>query len=164
MDFTPLDCILAAVIAVLGGWGLWRGIAGELAAAAWMLTALVTGFLAYSPVRSAVETFASAGRPGGGGVGIASVCLTVFVALVVALVVRFAVRKFVSVLLPQPWNAILGALVGVLKGAVLVAVLVAVGLVETGPLASGFFASRSALVGILAQAADSYMAGAEGGE
>ena len=164
MNFTPLDYLLVIVMAALGGWGLWRGIAGEIAAVAWIATALVVGFFAYAPICGVVGTFVSAGGSGGGGAGLASVGLTVFVALVAALLVRFLVRKFVSVLLPQPWNAILGGLVGVLKGAVLVAALVAVGLIETGPLASGFFASHSAIVKLLAQAADSYKSGAEGSE
>ena len=164
MDFTTLDCILVGVIAVLGGWGLWRGLAGELAAVAWILTALLVGYFAYAPVCGAVDRFAAAGGNAGGGAGLAAVGITAFVALVAALLVRFAVRKFVSLLLPQPWNALLGGIVGVLKGSVVVAALAAAGLVQTGPLAEGFFASRSTLVRMLAQAGDSYKAGAEGAE
>ena len=164
MEFTTLDIILVAIMAALGGWGMWRGIAGELAAVAWIATALGVGFFSYAPMHSVVESFMSAGGKGGGGASLAAIGMTVFVALVAALLVRFVVRKFVSFLLPQPWNAILGGFVGVLKGAVLVAALTAVGLVQTGPLASGFFASRSALVGLLARAADSYKSGAEGAE
>jgi len=162
MEFTPIDFVLIGVMAALGGWGMWRGIAGELAAVAWIVAALVVGYLAYSPMCGVVETFMAAGRTSGNGAGLAAVGVTVFVALVVALLVRFAVRKFVSFLLPQPWNAILGGLVGVLKGAVLVAVLTAVGLVQTGPLSEGFFASRSSIVKLLANAADSYKSAAEG--
>ena len=163
MEFTTLDIILVAIMAALGGWGMWRGIAGEIAAVAWIGTALAVGFFSYSSMHSLVESFMAAGGKSGGA-GLAAVGMTVFVALVAALLVRFAVRKFVSLLLPQPWNAILGGLVGVLKGAVVVAALTAVGLVQTGPLASGFFASRSAIVGFLARAADSYKSGAEGAE
>lgn len=163
MDFTPIDYILVIVMAGLGVWGLWRGIAGELAAVAWIATALLVGFFAYSPMCRTVDSVAAAGG-GGGGARLAAVGITVFVALVAALLVRFLVRKFVSFLLPQPWNAIIGGLIGVLKGAVLVAALTAVGLVETGPLSSGFFASRSVIVKWLAQAADCYKSGAESAE
>ena len=163
MEFTTLDIVLVAVMVALGGWGMWRGIAGEIAAVAWIGTALAVGFFSYLSMHSLVESFMAAGGKSGSA-ELAAVGMTVFVALVVALLVRFAVRKFVSFLLPQPWNAILGGIVGVLKGAVLVAALTAVGLVQTGPLASGFFASRSALVGFLARVADSYMQGAEGAE
>ena len=163
MEFTTLDFILVAIMAALGAWGMWRGLAGEIAAVAWIATALSVGFFSYAPMHAVAESFMSAGGKSG-GVSLAAIGMTVFVALVAALLVRFAVRKFVSLLLPQPWNAILGGLVGVLKGAVVVAALTAVGLVQTGPLASGFFASRSALVGFLAGAADSYKTGAEGAE
>ena len=161
MEFTPLDCILIAVIAFFGGWGAWRGIAGEIAAVAWILAALSVGYFSYSGICSAVATVSSSS---GGAATAAAVGITVLVALVAALLVRFIVRKFVSVLLPQPWNAVIGGLVGVLKGAALVAALTAVGLVQTGPLADGFFASKSALVRMLAKAADSYKTGAEGAE
>lgn len=164
MEFTTLDCILVGVIGALGAWGLWRGIAGELAAAAWIATALLVGYFAYAPVCGAVDRFMSAGGGSASGAGLAAIGITAFVALVSALMVRFVVRKFVSFLLPQPWNAVVGGLVGVLKGAVAVAALAAVGLVHTGPLADGFFASRSTIVRLLAQAADSYKAGAEGAE
>ena len=160
MEFTPIDYILVVVMAGLGVWGLWRGIAGELAAVAWIATALVVGYFAYSPMCRMVDSVIAEG----GGARLVAVGLTVFVALVAALIVRFVVRKFVSFLLPQPWNAIIGGLVGVLKGAVLVAALTAVGLVETGPLSSGFFASRSVIVKLLAQAADCYKSGAESAE
>ncbi len=163
MEFTTLDTILVAIMAALGGWGMWRGIAGEIAAVAWIAAALAVGFFSYAPMHAVVGSFMAAGGKGG-ETSLAAVGMTVFVALVTALLVRFAVRKFVSFLLPQPWNAILGGVVGVLKGSVLVAALTAVGLVQTGPLASGFFASRSALVGLLARAADSYKSGAEGAE
>ena len=157
MQFTTIDIVLAALIALLCAVGMWRGIAGELAAVAWIGTALMVGFFLYSPVCSLVG--ASSKGPGGGS-GVAAVCITVFLTLITALLVRFAVRKFVSLMLPQPWNAILGGLVGLLKGAVLVGLLAAVGLVQTGSLADGFFASRSVIVRLLARAAESYKSGA----
>ncbi len=164
MEFTTLDIILVVLIAAFGGWGLWRGIAGELAAAAWIAAALVCGFFAYAPILHVIGLVKSATKAGGGGSEAAALGLTVFVALVAALLARFAVRKFVSILVPQPWNAIFGFLVGVLKGAVVVAILAATGVVETGPLANGFFASRSKLVKLLAQAGDTYKSGAKQAE
>ena len=161
MEFTTLDIVLVAIMAALGGWGMWRGIAGELAAAAWIAAALAVGFFSYAPTLAVVKSVMAAGGKSGNA-AFPALGITVFVALIAALLVRLVVRKFVSFLLPQPWNAVLGGLLGVLKGAVLVAALAAVGLIQTGPLASGFFASRSAIVGFLAEVADSYKSGAEG--
>ena len=87
MDFTPIDYILVIVMAGLGVWGLWRGIAGELAAVAWIATALLVGFFAYSPMCRTVDSVAAAGG-GGGGARLAAVGITVFVALVAALLMR----------------------------------------------------------------------------
>jgi uncharacterized membrane protein required for colicin V production len=88
--------------------------------------------------------------------------LDLVIALVVFGLVRRIVARFVSFLIPQPMNAIVGALIGLLKSVVLVGMLAAVGLVQTGRFSEGFFAARSTFVKSIGTLADSYMQGAAG--
>ena len=158
MELTVLDWVLFAVAAFFMVVGLFRGFSGQFGSLVGLVTALVAGYFLFAPIRSLVvssnwitgETAQS---------GVAAV-----VDFVVALVgfgfVRRIVAKFVSFLIPQPMNAIVGGVVGIVKGMVAVGLLTGAGLVQTGRFSEGFFAAHSTFVKMVGSMADSYMQGA----
>ena len=91
--------------------------------------------------------------------GVAAI-LDFVVALVVFGLVRRIVAKFISFLVPQPMNAIVGGVVGIVKGVVAVGLLTGAGLVQTGRFSEGFFAAHSTFVKMVGALADSYVQGA----
>lgn len=159
MDFTVLDWVLFGVMAFLAVVGLFRGFSGQLGSLAGMAAALIVGYFAYAPVLA----FTVAGRyftdqavqKGAAGLGVFILGLVVFG------VVRRIVARFVSFLVPQPMDAIVGALAGVLKSLVVIGLLVGAGLIQSGRFSEGFFASRSSLVRMAGSVADMYIQGAE---
>ena len=115
----PVDFCAYAAVAAFAGIGLWRGISGEIANACGLLAALFAGL----PVHRFAASFVSAHRlvePGAAEriaawVASLAACLGVF-----GLVYRL-VARFVSFLVPQPTNAIMGLVLGAAKGVVLCA-------------------------------------------
>ena len=158
MELTVLDWVLFAVAAFFMVVGLFRGFSGQFGSLVGLVTALVTGYFLFAPIRSLVissnwitgETAQS---------GVAAV-VDFVVALVVFGLVRRIVAKFVSFLIPQPMNAIVGGAVGIVKGLVAVGLLTGTGLVQTGRFSEGFFAAHSTFVKMVGSMADSYMQGA----
>lgn len=158
MELTVLDWVLFAVAAFFMVVGLFRGFSGQFGSLVGLVTALVAGYFLFAPIRSLVissnwitgETAQS---------GVAAV-VDFVVALVVFGLVRRIVAKFVSFLIPQPMNAIVGGAVGIVKGLVAVGLLTGTGLVQTGRFSEGFFAAHSTFVKMVGSMADSYMQGA----
>ena len=72
--------------------------------------------------------------------------------------VRWGVNKFVSFLVPQPTNALLGGLSGLVKGLLLLFLLTGVGFLRPGTYAQGFFATHSRMIYTFASWADSFAA------
>ncbi len=158
MGVAPLDWILLGVAALLAVLGLFRGLSGQLGSLVGIVGALAVGYFAFSPIMGMVR---SGGWVEGDAAQKSLAAVLDFVSALVAFgLLNRVVAKFVSFLVPQPMDALAGCAVGLFKGAVVVGALVGVGIVQTGRFSQGFFASRSAIVGALGQAADSYMQGA----
>ena len=78
--------------------------------------------------------------------------------LVVFGLVRWLVHKFVSFLVPQPTNALLGALSGLVKSVAACFLLSGIGFMRPGTYARGWLAQRSQIIHTFAEWADSYFA------
>ena len=78
--------------------------------------------------------------------------------LVVFGLVRKLVDRFVSFLVPQPTNALLGGVSGAFKSVLLLFLLTGVGFLPPGTYAQGYLATRSQMIHVLATWADSYVA------
>ena len=156
MDFAPLDLVLLGVVALIVGIGLFRGLSGELASFAGFVAAAAAGYFLYGGAHECVR---SIGFNKGDMTELAAAGIADFVlGLVVFGFVRLLVSKFVSFLVPQPTNALLGALSGAFKSAVLLFLLAGVGFMQPGTYAQGPIATRSQIVGAIAAWADSFCA------
>lgn len=159
MELAVLDWVLLSVMAIFTVMGLFQGFSGQLGSIVGLAAALATGYFAFSPLLELVdECDCVSGEVSQKG-------LAAFIDFVVCLVVfgllRRMVAKFVSFLVPQPMNAILGAVAGVLKGAVAIGLLTGFGIVQTGRFSEGVFASNSSIVKAVGEVADMYVQGAE---
>lgn len=156
MDLAPLDMALFGVVALIVGIGLFRGLSGELASFAGFVAAAVAGYCLYGWAHECVR---SMGFNKGDMTELAAAGVADFVlGLVVFGFVRKLVCKFVSFLVPQPTNALLGALSGAFKSGVLLLLLAGVGFMQPGTYAQGPIAARSQIVGTIATWADSFYA------
>ena len=156
MDLAPLDMALFGVVALIVGIGLFRGLSGELASFAGFVAAAAAGYCLYG---GAHEFVRSVGFNKGDMTELAAAGVADFVlGLVVFGFVRLLVSKFVSFLVPQPTNALLGALSGAFKSGVLLFLLAGVGFMQPGTYAQGPIATRSQIVGAIAEWADSFYA------
>ena len=154
MQLTPIDMALLGAVALLAGIGLFRGLSGELASLAGFAAATAVGFFAYGFAHLAACSF---GFNDGGTLELAAAGVIDLVMVLLAFgIVRWAVNKFVSCLVPQPTNAILGAASGVVKGCLLLVLLTGVGFMSPGTYSTGFFAERSSIVNAIASFADSH--------
>ncbi|MBO5941591.1 MAG: CvpA family protein [Kiritimatiellae bacterium] len=153
MNFTVLDWILAAVVAFFTVMGLFKGFSGQLGSLAGMAAALVAGYFLFMPIKGfVIECDWVSGIVANNA--IASI-LDFILMLVVFGCVRRIVAKFVSLLVPQPMNAILGGLIGVLKSLMIVGILAATGILQSERLSDGFLASHSQIVKAVGQLVDS---------
>lgn len=118
-----MDTVTAAIAIVLSLFvvrGAWRGFGGELAPLAGVVACAGTLWFGYPPLRAALAAALPALE--------AKACVfysavaAAFAGLVVFFAVAFLLRRFVGLIFPQPFNAILGALVGVAKAVLLVSV------------------------------------------
>lgn len=158
MELTALDWVLFAVTAFFMTVGLFWGFSGQLGSLAGIAAALAAGYLLFAPVRSliAVNGWISGETAQNGAASVVDFTL----GLVVFGLVRLIVAKFVSLLIPQPLNAIAGALVGLVKGMIVVGLLAGAGVIQTGRFSEGFFAAHSTFVKMGGSLADAYMQGA----
>ena len=158
MDLTALDWVLFIVAAIFVVAGMFQGFSGQLGSLAGLAAALVAGYFLFAPVRGMV----AAGGWFSNGAALSGVAAAVdfVLALVTFGLVRRIVAKFVSFLVPQPANAIVGMLVGLVKAIVIVGLLTGAGLVQTGRFSEGFFAAHSSFVRMAGALADSYWQGA----
>lgn len=158
MELTVLDWVLFALAAFFAVVGLFRGFSGQFGSLVGLVAALVAGYLLFAPIRG----FVAAGNwiTGETAQSGAAAVVDFVVALVVFGLVRRIVAKFISFLVPQPMNAIVGGVVGIVKGVVAVGLLTGAGLVQTGRFSEGFFAAHSTFVKMVGALADSYVQGA----
>ena len=154
MQLTPIDMALLGAVALLAGIGLFRGLSGELASLAGFAAATAVGFFAYDFAHLAACSF---GFNGGDTLELAAAGVIDLVLVLLAFgIMRWIVNKFVSCLVPQPTNALLGAASGVVKGCLLLVLLTGVGFMAPGTYSTGFFAERSSIVHAIASFADSH--------
>lgn len=155
MMLTPVDYVLGGVAVLLVGIGLFRGFSGELGSLAGFSASVAAGFflLGTAHTCAAAMGFTEFAAPA------AYVIDFVFAILAFGLV-RFLTAKFVSVLVPQPTNALLGALGGLAKSVLIAGVLTGIGFMPAGQHGTGFFATRSVVIGTLARWVDACGVGA----
>ena len=155
-EFSIIDLVLLGGVALLVGIGLYRGLSGELASFAAFVTALAAGACLYGVAHALVRT---CGFNKGDVAEIVAAGVADFVlGLVVFGLVRWLVNKFVSFLVPQPTNALLGALSGLVKSVTACFLLSGIGFMRPGTYVQGWLAQRSQIIHTFAEWADSYSA------
>ena len=156
MELAPLDLALLAVVALIAAIGLYRGLSGELASLAGFAAAAAAGYCLYGSAHDSVRALGF--NKGDGTELVAAGVVDFVIGLVTYGLVRWSVNKFVSFLVPQPTNALLGGLSGLVKGFALLCLLTGVGFLRPGTYAQSFFATHSQVVHTLASWADSFAA------
>ena len=159
MELEVVDYVLLCVMAAITLIGLFRGLSGELGSIAGFGAARLAGWLLYGAAHGCAVSVGLAQR--GGALETGSTAVIDFVFAIIAFgIVRWMVAKFVSCLVPQPTNALLGGLGGVFKCCVLLAFLMGAGFVRPGEYASSFVPQYSKIVAMVATMADSWFGGA----
>ena len=118
MDTVTATIAIVLLLFVLRG--AWRGFSGELAPLIGLVAYAGTLWFAYPPLHaalaSALPTLEAKACVFYAAVGTALAGLTVF------FVVAFLMRRFVGLIFPQPFDALLGAAVGAAKAVLLISV------------------------------------------
>lgn len=156
MDLAPLDLALLGGCALIVGIGLYRGLSGELASLAGFAAAAATGYVLYGSAHAGARSLGF--NKGDVTELVAAGVIDFVLGLVVFGLVRKLVDRFVSFLVPQPTNALLGALSGAFKSVLLLFLLTGVGFLRPGTYAQGYLATQSQMIHALAAWADSYVA------
>ena len=146
MDWTGLDCALGCVAAALAVIGLVRGFSGTLGTLAGTAAAVAVGAFSWSLSLSLAGRYVSTPSVERLVAGVIDFSFS----LVAFGLVRRLVARFVSFLVHQPLNAILGAMCGLLLSSFVVAILAAFGFVTGGRASNGFFAENSRVVAFAA--------------
>ena len=155
-EFSVIDLVLLGGAALLVGIGLYRGLSGELASFAAIVAAVAAGACLYGCAHALVR---ACGFNKGDVAEIVAAGVADFViALVTYGLVRWSVNKFVSFLVPQPTNALLGVLSGLVKSVVACFLLAGIGFMRPGTYVQGWLARRSLIIHTFAEWADSYSA------
>lgn len=100
--------------------GAWRGFSGELAHLIGLITFIATLWYGYPPTCQYVQRFSETAE-GQTVIFYAALLTTLFAAIVLWVTFRIA-RHIIGMIIPQPFNALLGAAVGALKVFLLVSV------------------------------------------
>ena len=156
MELAPLDLVLLGGVALLVGIGLFRGLSGELASFAGLVAAVAAGACLYGFAHAGVRAFGF--NKGDATEHVAAGVADFVLGLVVFGLVRWLVHKFVSFLVPQPTNALLGALSGLVKSVAACFLLSGIGFMRPGTYVQGWLAQRSLIIHTFAEWADSYSA------
>ena len=157
MNLLPIDLVLLGGVALMVGIGLFRGLSGELASFAGFFVAVVAGYGLYDLAHVVVRSF---GFNKGDATELVAAGVAAFILGIIAFGLTWRiVNKFVSFLVPQPTNALLGALSGVFKSLVSLLLLAGVGFVSPGTYAQSGLSKQSQVIHTLAEWADSFYAG-----
>ena len=156
MDLAPLDLALLGGCALIVGIGLYRGLSGELASLTGFAAAAAAGYVLYGSAHAGARSLGF--NKGDVTELVAAGVIDFVLGLVVFGLVRKLVDRFVSFLVPQPTNALLGALSGAFKSVLLLFLLTGVGFLRPGTYAQGYLAMQSQMIHALAEWADSYVA------
>ena len=107
MNLAPLDVALLGGVALVVGIGLFRGLSGELASFLGFVAAVVAGYCLYGFVHAGLR---AVGFNKGDTTELVATGVAVFIIAIVAFGLTWRiVNKFISFLVPQPTNALLGA-------------------------------------------------------
>ena len=156
MNLELIDLALLGGMVLIVGIGLFRGLSGELASFAGFVAAVTAGYCLYGAAHASMRAL---GFNKGDATELVAAGIAVFILGLVAFgFVRWVVDKFVSFLVPQPTNALLGALSGAFKSFVFLCLLAGVGFVRPGTYAQGGLAARSQVIRTVAEWADSFSA------
>ena len=121
------------------------------------VAAVVAGFGLYGSVNAGVR---AVGFNKGDATELVATGVSVFLLSIVAFGVTWRIiNKFVSFLVPQPTNALVGALSGAFKSLVFLLLLAGVGFVRPGTYAQSGLSKQSQVVHTLAAWVDSFYAG-----
>lgn len=154
MNLTPVDLALLGGVVLMVGIGLFRGLSGELASFAGFVAAVTAGYSLYGFVHVAVQ---SLGFNKGDTTELVATGVAVFILGIIVFGLTWRiVNKFVSFLVPQPTNALLGALSGAFKSFVALLLLAGVGFVRPGTYAQSEVPKHSHVVHRLAEWLDSF--------
>ena len=157
MNLSPIDIALLGGVALMVGIGVYRGLSGELASLLGFVAAVVAGFGLYGSVNAGVR---AVGFNKGDATELVATGVSVFLLSIVAFGVTWRIiNKFVSFLVPQPTNALVGALSGAFKSLVFLLLLAGVGFVRPGTYAQSGLSKQSQVVHTLAAWVDSFDAG-----
>ena len=157
MNLSPIDIALLGGVALMVGIGVYRGLSGELASLLGFVAAVVAGFGLYGSVNAGVR---AVGFNKGDATELVATGVSVFLLSIVAFGVTWRIiNKFVSFLVPQPTNALVGALSGAFKSLVFLLLLAGVGFVRPGTYAQSGLSKQSQVVHTLAAWVDSFYAG-----
>jgi len=153
MELQPLDFVVIGGLILLAGIGLFRGLSGELGSLVGFAAAIAAGCCLIGVARTCTTSFGF-----GEYASAAAYVLNFVFALLAFGLARMIVARFVSLLVPQPTNAILGMLGGVLKGLLAIGLLAGAGYMRPGTYSTGFLAEHSSLVRMAATWADECLA------
>ena len=163
--FQMADAILYGVMAIGAVFGLIRGISGLAGSLVWIAIVLPVCYFLYTPVCSL--TGCDAESAAGGGSQITAVVVTIVIGLVLATLGRFVAKKFMKVLIPQPYDAILGAVAGALEGTFAMGILLSIGIIRTGDKPGTIVqgpVAESMSIELISKAARMYIEGASNQE
>ncbi len=161
MDFSTLtnfDYILLSLMGAGFVIGLFKGFSGHLGSFVGLISALAVGYFCHEFALEVVDEFdvepASMQRT-------AAIALNFTVCLISFGLVRILVSKFVSFLIPQPMNAILGGIIGFIISLAFIGIAVGFGIVRPeGDINAGIFPAKSVVIKNIAVVVDTYTAGA----
>ena len=156
MNLAPLDLALLGGVALVVGIGLFRGLSGELASFLGFVAAVVAGYCMHGIVHAGLR---AVGFNKGDTTELVATGVAVFIIAIVAFGLTWRiVNKFISFLVPQPTNALLGALSGAFKSLVSLLLLAGVGFVRPGTYAQGGLSKQSQVIRTVAGWADKFYA------
>ena len=154
MNLAPIDLALLGGVVLVVGIGLFRGLSGELASFLGFVAAVAVGYCLYGFVHAGAR---AVGFNKGDATELVATGVAVFLLSIVAFGLTWRiVNKFISFLVPQPTNALLGALSGAFKSLVLLLLLAGVGFVRPGTYAQGGLSRQSQVIRTFAEWADKF--------
>ena len=154
MNLAPIDLALLGGVVLVVGIGLFRGLSGELASFLGFVAAVAVGYCRYGFVHAGAR---AVGFNKGDATELVATGVAVFLLSIVAFGLTWRiVNKFISFLVPQPTNALLGALSGAVKSLVLLLLLAGVGFMPPGTYAQSGLSRHSQVIRELAGWADAF--------
>ncbi|MCQ2392228.1 MAG: CvpA family protein [Kiritimatiellae bacterium] len=155
--FGAVDYVIAAVVGGCVIIGLFKGLSGCLGTLAGAVAAAVATTLAFGTLFTFAGTFTF--LAGNGFQRPAAFVLNFILGLIVFGLTRRFVVKFVSFLVPQPLNAIIGGIGGLCLGLALVGLLAGSAVLEGVRFEDGFVAAHSQIVRLVATQLDARLGG-----